>query len=150
VLLLVNQNPYKWRTKSRVLYLDFHCEGGIIGVNRTSTDLETSVWHQVVASRPSHVAGRAGGLSPPTRASPPRVDMWQARLELNRLKAWPAGQGVGLAGQPFAHLSWGLAHLLHMSNTPRGDDNFDIWSTSLCHPLECSNLVPEFLKSNKH
>jgi hypothetical protein len=31
-----------------------------------------------------------------------------------------------------------------------GDDNFDIWLTSLCHPLKCSNLVPKFLKSNKH
>jgi hypothetical protein len=33
---------------------------------------------------------------------------------------------------------------------PRGDDHFDIWSTLLCHPLKCSNLVPKFLKSNKH
>jgi hypothetical protein len=33
---------------------------------------------------------------------------------------------------------------------PCGDDDFDIWSTSLCHPLKCSNLVPKFLKSNKH
>jgi hypothetical protein len=30
----------------------------------------------------------------------------------------------------------------------RGDDDFDIWSTSLCHPLKWSNLVPKFLKSN--
>jgi hypothetical protein len=33
---------------------------------------------------------------------------------------------------------------------PRGDYDFDIWSTSLCHPLKCSNFVPMFLKSNKH
>jgi hypothetical protein len=33
---------------------------------------------------------------------------------------------------------------------PLGDDDFEIWSTSLCHPLKCSNLVPKFLKSNKH
>jgi hypothetical protein len=31
-----------------------------------------------------------------------------------------------------------------------GDDDFDIWSTSLCHQLKCSNLVPKFLKFNKH
>jgi hypothetical protein len=37
-----------------------------------------------------------------------------------------------------------------VSNTPRGDDDFDIWSTSLCHTLKWSNLVLEFLKSNKH
>jgi hypothetical protein len=29
---------------------------------------------------------------PPTRASPPRIDVWQPRLGLNRLKPWPAGR----------------------------------------------------------
>jgi hypothetical protein len=38
----------------------------------------------------------------------------------------------------------------HVKYTPRDDDDFDIWSTSLCHPLIYSNLVPKFLKSNKH
>jgi hypothetical protein len=66
-------------------------------------------------------------LSPPTRASPPRVDTWQPRLGLNRLKPWYTCQ-------------------IH----PRGEDDFDIWSTLLCHHLKCSNLVPKFLKSNKH
>jgi hypothetical protein len=33
---------------------------------------------------------------------------------------------------------------------PHGDDDFDIWSTSLCHPLKYSNLVPKFQKTNKH
>jgi hypothetical protein len=33
---------------------------------------------------------------------------------------------------------------------PRGDDDFDIWSTLFCHLLKCSNLVPKFLKSNEH
>jgi hypothetical protein len=33
---------------------------------------------------------------------------------------------------------------------PRGDDDFDVWSASPCHPLKRSNLVPKFLKSNKH
>jgi hypothetical protein len=32
-------------------------------VNGTSTDLEWSVWHQVVAGRPSHVADRLGGTA---------------------------------------------------------------------------------------
>jgi hypothetical protein len=32
----------------------------------------------------------------------------------------------------------------------RGDDDFDIWSILLCHPLKCSNLVPKFQKSDKH
>jgi hypothetical protein len=33
---------------------------------------------------------------------------------------------------------------------PRGEAYFGIWSTSLCNPLKFSNLVPKFLKSNKH
>jgi hypothetical protein len=38
-------------------------EGVFIGVNGTSTDLGRSVWHQVVGGRPSHLAGRPGGVS---------------------------------------------------------------------------------------
>jgi hypothetical protein len=56
MLLLLNQNLYKWRTTSRVWYLNFHHEEVFIGVNRTSTDLERSVWRQVVA-------GRLGGVA---------------------------------------------------------------------------------------
>jgi hypothetical protein len=33
---------------------------------------------------------------------------------------------------------------------PRGDDDFDMWSTLLCYPLKYFNLVHMFLKSNKH
>jgi hypothetical protein len=62
-MLLLNMNLYKWRTMSRVSCVDFHCEGVFIGVNETSTDLERSVWHQVVAGRPSHVASRSGGAA---------------------------------------------------------------------------------------
>jgi hypothetical protein len=29
----------------------------------SSTDLEKLVWHQVVADRPSHVAGQPGGVA---------------------------------------------------------------------------------------
>jgi hypothetical protein len=29
----------------------------------SSTDLDKSVWHQVVAERPSHVAGQPGGVA---------------------------------------------------------------------------------------
>jgi hypothetical protein len=35
---------------------------------------------------------------PSTRASPPRVDVWQPRLRSNRLKPWPAGWTVGPLG----------------------------------------------------
>jgi hypothetical protein len=37
--------------------------GVFIGVNVTSTDLEMSVWHQVVADRPRHMAGQSGGVA---------------------------------------------------------------------------------------
>jgi hypothetical protein len=47
---------------------------------------------------------------PLTWAFPPHVDAWQPRLGPNRLKPRPAG--------PFAHSAWGLAHLVHVSNTP--------------------------------
>jgi hypothetical protein len=43
--------------------VDFHRKGVFIGVNGTSTDLERSLWHQVVAGRPSRMAGRAGGAA---------------------------------------------------------------------------------------
>jgi hypothetical protein len=42
---------------------------------------------------------------PLTWASPPRVDVWQPRLGRNRLKPWPASQGVGSAGLPLDPLS---------------------------------------------
>jgi hypothetical protein len=34
-----------------------------MGVNETSSDLERSDWCQVVAGRPSHVAGQSGGAA---------------------------------------------------------------------------------------
>jgi hypothetical protein len=37
--------------------------GVFIGVNGTSIDMERSVWHKVVASWPSRVAGRLGGVA---------------------------------------------------------------------------------------
>jgi hypothetical protein len=55
-----------------------------------------------------------------------------------------------LVGRPLGPLGLGFDHLVHMSNTPCGDAHFDIWSTSLCNPMKCSNLVPKFLKSIKH
>jgi hypothetical protein len=83
-------------------------------------------------------------LSPPNRASPPHVDAWQTSFGSNRVKPWPAGQPLGplsLGSGP----TWSICQI-----HPRGEDDFDIWSTSPCHPLKCSNLVPKFLKSNKH
>jgi hypothetical protein len=41
----------------------FIARGVFIGVNGTSINLERLVWHQVVARRPSHVAGWPGGAA---------------------------------------------------------------------------------------
>jgi hypothetical protein len=93
----------------------FTVRGGVfIGVNGTSTDLERSVWRQVVAERPSHMAGRSVGRvewPPPTRASPPHIDAWQRRLGLNRLKPWPTDQGFGLSGRHLGPLNLGFGPL---------------------------------------
>jgi hypothetical protein len=43
--------------------LTFTMRWVFIGVNGTSTDLGRSVWRQVVADWPSHVAGRSGGVA---------------------------------------------------------------------------------------
>jgi hypothetical protein len=58
-------------------------------------------------------------LSPPTRASPPRVDTWQPRLGPNHLKPQPASQGVGPASRPLGPLGLGSGLLgSHIKYTP--------------------------------
>jgi hypothetical protein len=131
--------------------VDFHHEGVFIGVNGTSTDLERSVWHQVVAGRPSHMNSRPGGaastdsgfsslcrrVATMAQAEPPQT-------LADRRRSW-AGQPAPRPTRPGVYPTWSM-HQIH----PHCDDNFDIWSTSLCHLLKCSNLVHKFLKSNKH
>jgi hypothetical protein len=58
MLLLLNQNLYKWRTTSIVWCVGIHRQGLFIGVPGAVTDLIKSVIHQVMAGRPSHVADR--------------------------------------------------------------------------------------------
>jgi hypothetical protein len=56
---------------------------------------------------------------PPTWASPPHVDTWQPRRRSNRLKPWPAGQGVGPVGRPLDPLGLGSGPLgPHVKYTP--------------------------------
>jgi hypothetical protein len=129
----------------------FTMRGVFIGVNGTSTDLERSVWCHVVAGWPAKPHGQPAEwsslhrLSPPTQASPPRVDVWQPSLGPNHLKPWSASQPTPGPVWPGIWPTWYTCQI-----HPRGDDDFDIWSTSLCHLLKCSNLVPKFLKSDKH
>jgi hypothetical protein len=131
--------------------VDFHREGVFIGLNGTSTDLEMLVWLQMVAGWASHVASRLGGA-----ASTDLGFSSLYRRVATKARAEPpqtlAGRPMGCAGRPAPRPThptvwptWSMCQI-----HPRGDDDFDIWSTSLCHPLKCSKLVPKFLKSNKH
>jgi hypothetical protein len=131
--------------------VDFHHEGVFIGVNGTSTDLERSVWHQVVPSRPSHVADRLGGAastdsgySSSCRRVATKVQTEPPQTLAARPRSW-AGRLAPGPTRPRVWLTWSTCKI-----HPRGDDDFDIWSTLLCHPLKCSNLVSKFLKSKKH
>jgi hypothetical protein len=96
VLLLLNQNLYKWRTTSIVWCVEFHRQGVFIGVPGAVTDLIKSVIHQVLAGLATWLAGHQA-WPPPTlglgfhsaaswRASPPRK--------------LTGGHKVGPAGQP--------------------------------------------------
>jgi hypothetical protein len=125
----------------------FTVRGLFIGVNGTSTDLRG--WFGA-RWRPSGQATWPAGWverPPPTRPSP-HVDVWQPRLGRDRLNPCPAGQGVGSALGPTRPGVWPTWSTCQIH--PRGDDDFNIWSSSLCHPLKCSNFIPKFLKSNKH
>jgi hypothetical protein len=62
----------------------------------------------------------------------------------DRQKCLPSRPALG----PLQRRVWPARYMCQVH--PRGDDDFDIWLTLLCHPLKCSNLVPKFLKSNKH
>jgi hypothetical protein len=143
-LLLLNQNLYKWRNTKWVWCVNFHREGLFIGVNGTSTDLERSVWRQVVADQPSHMAGQPGEA-----ASTDSGFFSSCRHVATKAQGEPPQT---LAGRPAPGPTWPRVWpTWSMSQIhPRGDDDFDICSTSLCHPMKCSNLVPKFLKSNKH
>jgi hypothetical protein len=74
-------------------------------------------------------------LSPPTRASPPHVDVWQPSFRSNHRKSWPADQGVSTVGQPLGPLglgsgpTWSTCQIHH-----HGDDDFDIGQLHLVIP----------------
>jgi hypothetical protein len=124
--------------------LTFTVRGVFIGVNETSTDLEKSVWRQVEAGWPSHAVGRLGGAASTDSAfsSSCRRMVTKARVEPSQtLVDWPAPGPT----RPGVWPTWSTCPIHH-----HGDDDFDIWSTVLCHPLKYSNLVPKFLESNKH
>jgi hypothetical protein len=79
--------------------------------------------------------------------TPPTISMARAELP-QTLASQPRSWAGQLTPRPTRHRVWPTWSTCQIH--PHGDDDFDIWSTSLCHPLKCSNLVPKFLKSNKH
>jgi hypothetical protein len=88
-------------------------------------------------------------LSPPTWPSPPHVDTSQPRPGLNRVNLGRPTKELGRPSPgPNRPGVWPTCSTFQIH--PRGYDDIDIWLTSLCHPLKCSNLAPKFLKSNKH
>jgi hypothetical protein len=121
----------------------FTVRGVFIWVNGTSSDLDRSVWHQVVAGQPSHVACQLGGAAPTDSgfSSCRRVAI-KARGELALTLAGRLAPGPTMPG---VWPTWATCQI-----HPHGDEDFDNWLTSLCHPLKCSNLVAKFLKSNKN
>jgi hypothetical protein len=125
----------------------FTMMGVLIGVNGISTNLERLVWPQVVdgwVERPPPTFSNDSGFSSSCRhvATKARAEPPQTLAGLPR--SW-AGQLTPGRTQPGVWPTWSTCQI-----HPCGDDDFDIWSTSPCHPLKCSNLVPKFLKLNKH
>jgi hypothetical protein len=102
----------------------FHHRGVFIGLwgGGSSTDLEKSVWHHVVAGRPSHVADRLGGAASTDFLH--RLGlllMYTCVLEAvgqNDIKHGRLAKEFGQPVVPWALLAWGLAHSVHVSNTP--------------------------------
>jgi hypothetical protein len=139
-----------WRTTSRVWCINFPHERVFKGVNGTSTDLDQLGWRQAEGRQPSHMADRSGGPASTDSAfsSSCRRVAIKARAEqpqtlAGRPRNW-AGRSTHGPTRPGVWPTWSMCQ-----KHPRGDDDFDIWSTSLSHPLKCSNSVPKFLKSNK-
>jgi hypothetical protein len=84
--------------------------GVFIGLNGTSTDLERSVWRQVVARRPSHVVGRLGGAASTDSgfSSSCRHVATKAWVELPQTLA---GRPRSRAGKPLGPLGLGSGPL---------------------------------------
>jgi hypothetical protein len=122
----------------------FTMRGVCIWLNGASTDLERPVWRQVVAGRSGGSVSTDSGFSSSCRRVATKVQAKPPQTLAGRPRSW-ADRPAPRPTRPGVWPTWSMCQI-----HPRGDDDFDIWSTSLCHPLKCSNLVPMFLKSNKH
>jgi hypothetical protein len=105
--------------------------------------------------RPVKPRGRPAGWSGLHQLSPPpwplllvQTRVLKATGQTNIKHGRPAKEIGRPAFGPFRVGVWPTRSMCQIH--PRGDQDFDIWSTLLCHPLKYSNLVPKLLKSNKH
>jgi hypothetical protein len=118
MLLLLNQNFYKWRTTSRVWCVDFHRYGVFIGVQGGVTDLVKLVTHQVVASTQSLATCPGGdGVQPPPTFSFrfPVIASWRVSPRSQLMRGCKVGPAT-----PWDHLSTAFAHYLLVSGTFSG------------------------------
>jgi hypothetical protein len=130
-LLLLNWNIYKWRTTSRVWYLEFDHVGVFIWVNGASTDLDRWVWRQVVVGghatwstgwveRPAPTFSTDSGFSSSCRDVATKAETEPPQTLAIRLRSW-ADRLTPLPTWPGVWPTWST-YQIH----PRGDDDFDI------------------------
>jgi hypothetical protein len=104
LLLLLNQNLYKWRTIRKVWCVWILSWGSLYRGRGESTDSIKSVWRWCTAGRPSTWPVGHPSQFPPTLGH--RILLWTdvwtkpPSLGLNRLKVLPVDHGVGPAGRP--------------------------------------------------
>jgi hypothetical protein len=97
-----------------------------------------------MADQPGGVASTDSGFSSSCRRVANKARAEPLETLVGRPRSW-VGRSAPRPTRPGVWPTWSTCQI-----HPHGDDDFDIWSTSICHPLKCSNLVPKFLKSNKH
>jgi hypothetical protein len=133
----------------------FHQKGVFVGLWGSSTDLVEVVTRQLAAGRPTTwPTDRVERLPLPFSItmtflfSCRHVSMKSRAESTLDLTVQPGSWACWPTPRPVWLVVWPTQSTCQIH--PRGDDDFDIWPTSLCHPLKCSNLVPKFLKSDKH
>jgi hypothetical protein len=114
---------------------DLHQSRVFIGPWGRSTNLAEVVTRQVAVVKSSHMAGRPGGSASTysSFSSSCRHVATKARAEpLETLAGRPRRWADRLAPGPVHPGFWPTQSICQIH--PRGDNDFDIWSTSLCYP----------------
>jgi hypothetical protein len=135
--------------------VNFHHEGPFIEVEGSQYRLNQVSLEEMDGPASIHVAGRP--LLPRSTDFQCWIPLVNRRRNVTvKSQAEPtqrlANWARGWAGRPAPGPTWPRVwpHLFYVSHTPLWSWWFWHWSISLCHPLKYSNLVPKFLRSNKH